>query len=91
MNIPDGIWHGNIQSARPMPTHLFRPQHAQVRIISISGKIVSVLHITRSKPDTYPVPKPDPRDTALEKDEFACFQYHNLILTSYCPGNVGAF
>ena len=35
INITDGIWHGNIQDARPRPTHLFRPQHAQVLIASI--------------------------------------------------------
>ena len=36
MNIADGIWHTVIQNARPMPTHLFRPQHAQVRITRIT-------------------------------------------------------
>lgn len=62
MNIADGIWHNNVQNARPIPIHLFRAQHAQVRITRMTDEERQAIHrpgkiryapSARSKPTKY--------------------------------------
>ena len=70
----------DIQNARPAPTHLFRPQHAQTRTASITGKGLG-FSIAWTKFNAYSVLTLYSRNLTLGEIEFKYLGCPNTVLT----------